>query len=71
MKIIENWRCILREAWSVRLMALAALLSGVEVALPFLGDFAAPGKLALFTSFVTAGAFVARFVAQKELHDET
>jgi hypothetical protein len=36
MKLVANWRAVLRCAWSIRLMILAGLLSGVEVALPLL-----------------------------------
>ncbi|WP_081455273.1 DUF7940 domain-containing protein [Roseibium aggregatum] len=43
MKLVSDWRAVLQRAWSVRLMLLAALLSGAEVALPFLGDFFAAG----------------------------
>lgn len=34
LTVIPDWKSILRHAWSVRLMILAALLSGLEVALP-------------------------------------
>ncbi len=71
MNLISNWRRVLRNAWSVRLMILAALLSGAEVALPFLGDFIAPGRLALLSALATSGAFVARFLAQRNMEDET
>ena len=31
--LIDDWHRVLRRAWSVRLMLLAAVLSGLEVAL--------------------------------------
>jgi hypothetical protein len=65
MKLVSNWRRVLRRAWSVRLMILAALLSGAEVALPFMGEVIEPGRLALFSALSTSGAFVARILAQK------
>ena len=34
MRLVENWRLLLRRAWSVRLMLLAGVLSGAEVVLP-------------------------------------
>ena len=34
MKLVSDWRHVLRNAWSVRLIVLAALLSGLEVVLP-------------------------------------
>lgn len=71
MKLVENWRDVLRRAYSVRLMLLAAALSGLEVALPFLeGAIPIPTRAFAALSFLTvAAAFVARFVAQKGLSD--
>lgn len=71
MSLLPNWRDVLRRAWSVRLMVLAAILSGLEVALPYLQgviDFP-PGTFALASAFATAGAFIARLVAQANLDD--
>ena len=69
MKLAANWREVLRRAWSVRLMLLAALLSGAEVALPFLeGIITIPtGAFAALSGATVAAAFVARLVAQKGL----
>jgi len=65
MKLMTDWRRVLRKAWSVRLMALAALLSGAEAASPVLGEFLGVGPFALMTALLTVGALVARLVAQK------
>lgn len=72
MRLVTNWRAVLRRAWSVRLTLLAALLSGIEVALPLVGDRlpVPPGIFAGLSFIITAGAFVARFVAQKDVSDE-
>jgi hypothetical protein len=66
-KFYENWREILKKAWSLRLMALAAVLSGVEVALPLFQDAIPRGLFALLSVAAVAGAFVARLVAQKDI----
>ncbi|PVB61593.1 hypothetical protein [Labrenzia sp. 011] len=71
MKLIVEWRQVLKRAWSVRLMVLAALLSGAEVALPFLGDLLEPGILAALSALATAGAFAARILAQKDMENGT
>jgi len=71
LKLTADWRSVLRRAWSVRLMVLAAVLSAAEVALPFLGDFIEPGYLAALSGLSTAGAFVARILAQKDFEHET
>lgn len=71
MTPIHNWREVLRYAWSIRLMILAAALSGIEVALPFIGALPIPtGIFAALSALTTAGAFVARLVAQKDVKDE-
>lgn len=69
MTPISNWRQVLRYAWSIRLMLLAALLSGFEVALPFFTDIPT-GIFAALSALTTAAAFVARLVAQKGVSDE-
>lgn len=67
MKLLPNWRSVLSHAWSVRLMVLAGVLSGAEVAMPYLeGLIDLPtGVFAALSGFVTAGALLARIVAQK------
>ena len=67
MKLYDNWRSIVRKAWSIRLMVVAAVLSGVEVVLPFLQDWFPRGVFAAFSFAAVAGAFVARLVAQKDV----
>lgn len=73
MNLIANWRAVLKHAWSVRLLLLAAVLSGLEVALPFLDGLLpiSPGVFALLSFGATVGAFVARFVAQQRLNPPT
>ncbi|WP_370200420.1 hypothetical protein [Roseibium sp.] len=71
MKLVSDWRAVLQRAWSVRLMLLAALLSGAEVALPFLGDFIAPGLLAALSALTVSAAFAARLLAQRNMNDGT
>jgi hypothetical protein len=68
-QLVANWRAVLKNAWSVRLMLLAALASGIEVALPLLQGVlpVPPGLFAILCLVATVGAFIARFVAQKTL----
>lgn len=71
--LVSNWRQVLKRAWSVRLLVVAAALSGLEVALPILPFAIAPGIFAALTAFTTAAALVARVMAQKsisEVHHE-
>jgi len=68
MHPVPEWRRIIRHAWSVRLLFVAAILSGLEAALPYLPLPIPPGALAGLTVVVVAAAFVARIVAQKEFN---
>ena len=70
MKLIPNWRKVLERAWSVRLMYVAALLTGCEAILPLVGDIMPRGIFAALTFFVVMGALAARFMLQQELHDD-
>lgn len=65
MKLYDNWLEILRRSWSIRFIILAGILSGLEVALPLVGDRFEPGVFAGLSAAFTAAAFIARLVAQK------
>lgn len=70
MRLVDNWHRVARKAWSIR---LAALLSGLESALPLLdGGVGLPhGIFAGLSGLVTGAALVARLVAQRSLSDAT
>lgn len=70
MKLDTNWKKILKKAWSIRLLLLAAVLSGIEVALPFFQGQFPRGPFAVASFLAVASAFVARLVAQKDFADE-
>lgn len=67
MNLVANWRAVLRKAWSLRLMLLAAVLSAAEVALPFFVDAVPRGAFAAISALTVGAAFVARLIAQKDL----
>lgn len=69
MNLTPKWQDILVHAWSVRLMALAAALTGLEVAAPYLsGLLPIPtGLFAALSGLCSAAALVARVIAQKEI----
>jgi hypothetical protein len=71
MKLVADWRRVLRRAWSIRLMILAGLLSGIEAALPLLDGYVdiPPRLFAVLSGLTVAAAFVARLVAQKDISD--
>jgi hypothetical protein len=71
MRLIAGWRQIIKKAWSVRLITVAGLLSGLELVLPMYGAELPRKWYATATIVVTTLALVARLVAQKGLDDET
>lgn len=70
MTLVENWRTVLAKAWSLRLILMAGLFSGLEVAMPSIAQFFEPldiipqGTFAILSILVSAGAGMARLVAQ-------
>lgn len=70
VQLIDDWQRVARKAWSFRLIALAGMLSGCEVALPyFVADM--PMRLFAALSFaVTVAALVARLVAQRSMQND-
>ena len=74
MNLVANWRRVLKHAWSIRLIILAGVLSGAEVALS-LPDIEARldwphGIFAALSAITTAAAFIARLTAQGSVHDD-
>jgi hypothetical protein len=74
MNLVSNWRAVLRRAWSIRLMILAGILSGLEVilSLPDIADRLdwPQGIFAALSGLTTAAAFVARLIAQAGVTNE-
>lgn len=67
MELVDDWYKVLRYGWSIRLILLAGILSGLEVFLPYCTDLIPPNLLAGLSMVVTAAAFVARLVAQPKM----
>ncbi|AXP07712.1 hypothetical protein SmphiM6_21 [Sinorhizobium phage phiM6] len=68
--IHKDWKKILKRAWSVRLMVLAAIFSGLEVAFPLFELNIPPRTFAIISGLLTAGALLTRFIAQKDFKDD-
>lgn len=67
MQLLPDWRRVLRQAWSVRLVVLSGLFAGAEMALPLFMD-SMPRNLFAGLSMVAAiGGAVARVVAQPKM----
>jgi hypothetical protein len=70
MELIENWKLILKKAWSLRLLTAAAVLSGAESIAPFAQNYLPPRLFAATMFAIVCLAFAARLLAQKEVSDE-
>ena len=70
MTLLPDWKRILKKAWSVRLMALASILSGCEAVLPY-AEFILPrGSFAAASFVIVTAALLSRFVVQKSMSDD-
>lgn len=67
MKLYDNWAQILKEAWSIRFIALAGILSAAETVLPMFQDVLPRNTFASLSFFCISAAFVSRLVTQKDL----
>lgn len=69
--LIDDWRGVLKRAWSVRLLAISFVLDGLEAAVNVITSWhvpvpVSPGVFAAFAALTTAAAGIARFVAQRK-----
>ena len=65
MRLAQDWKVILRKAWSVRLMAVAIALSALEALWPVVFECSPSVPFALLSLLVTLLALLARITAQK------
>ena len=69
MRPVPEWRRVLRHAWSIRLILIAAGLDGLSTALstdPYLLPLPA-GLVSLAAGLASSAALASRFIAQKDL----
>ena len=66
MKLRHDWKAILQKAWSIRLMLIVAVFSGLEVAMPLLNGLlpVPPALFAVLSGLTVMGAVVARLLQQ-------
>jgi hypothetical protein len=70
MKLLDDWKHILKKAWSVRLILAAGLLSGVELILPYFSDAIPRGVFAGLSIVVSMAAMYARVAVQKGMSND-
>ena len=68
MKLIDDWRAVLKRAWSLKFSLLAALLGAAEMVVQFYQPPSIrPGLFAGIAGGVSLASALARLVAQQEL----
>jgi hypothetical protein len=68
MRILPNWKQVLRRAWSVRFLIAACVFSAGEVILPFFVHDMPRGWAVALSALCCIGGLVSRFVAQPEVN---
>jgi uncharacterized membrane protein YccC len=66
MRLLPDWKRLLRKAWSVKLSLLAGTLSAAEVGIYLVASTRPTPWLALGAALMSLAAAVARIVAQQE-----
>jgi hypothetical protein len=70
INLIDDWRAVLRKAWSIKFSVAAAALGGLEVAVALIQPEGIPnGVFAGMAGLTTTAAVVARIMAQREISD--
>lgn len=67
MKLYDNWREILRKAWTIKFGVLATMFALMQVIVPIYVDSLPRNLFAILTGVSTLGVIVARLVWQKDV----
>lgn len=67
IQLHSDWKLLLRKAWSIRFMAMAAVFGTGEAMLPLFTDAIPRNALALLTLISIAGGMWSRLIVQKDV----
>lgn len=67
MKLYCNWKTIVKEAWSLKFMAIAIVCECAQVILPMYTDLIPRDVFSVLTGFAVAGGIVSRLVYQQNV----
>jgi len=67
MKLYDNWKTIVKEAWSLRFMELAVICEVAQVVLPMYTDVIPRDVFTALIILAVAGAYVSRLVRQQNV----
>lgn len=71
MKLIDEWKIVLRKAWSTRLAALSSVLAVLQAVVPSLDGLIPPSTFALLSALTAILAIVARVIDQPSMSAPT
>lgn len=66
MKLIDDWKKVLKTSWTVRASIIAGGLTGIAAILPLLGDVADPWALLAASFLVSSLTPLLRILSQKK-----
>lgn len=65
MKLLTNWKIVLKKAWSIRLWVLAAVFETAGMVLPVFVDSMPRSAFSLLSLIAAGGGIWARLIEQK------
>lgn len=68
MNLVQDWKRLVKKAWSIRLAVLSGMLSGAEAILPMFVDEMPRGVFAGLSVLAAVGSMIARVVAQPRMY---
>ena len=67
MKLYDNWKTILKKAWSLRFMERAIFCEVAQQVLPMYTDIIPRGAFTVLIGLFIAGGYISRIVYQPNL----
>lgn len=62
-----DWKIILKGAWSIRFWAVAIILQGIELLIPYYAENLPQGLFSILSLMAMIGGMYARFIIQPKL----
>ena len=69
MQLKKDWKIVIKKAWSVRLVALSAIFSAAQLAIPIYADTLDRDTFALLSILACIGAIFVRVLTQGNMPD--
>jgi len=69
-ELVEDWKSVLKKAWSIKLAAIAGFFATAEAVLPLFTDVVPPKTMALMAALAAAGSAITRIFYQPKMHDD-